>query len=103
MVEVAGLSVAFGDRTVVQDVSFSLERGRSLALVGESGSGKSVTARSLLGLNGTGARVRAATLALGGCDLTDLDDRAWRRIRGAEVGYVLQDALVSLDPLRRVG
>ncbi|WP_439689215.1 dipeptide ABC transporter ATP-binding protein [Curtobacterium sp. SP.BCp] len=103
LVEVAGLSVAFGDRTVVRDVSFSLERGRSLALVGESGSGKSVTARSLLGLNGTGARLRASTLALGGRDLTDLDDRAWRRIRGAEVGYVLQDALVSLDPLRRVG
>ncbi|MFJ4221943.1 dipeptide ABC transporter ATP-binding protein [Curtobacterium luteum] len=103
LVEVAGLSVAFGDRTVVHDVSFSLERGRSLALVGESGSGKSVTARSLLGLNGTGARVRASTLALGGRDLTALDDRAWRRVRGAEVGYVLQDALVSLDPLRRVG
>ncbi len=47
--------------------------------------------------------MRASTLALGGRDLTDLDDRAWRRIRGAEVGYVLQDALVSLDPLRRVG
>lgn len=103
LVTVSGLSVAFGDRTVVRDVSFALDRGRSLALVGESGSGKSVTARSLLGLNGTGARVQATTLELAGRDLTTLDDRSWRRVRGAEVGYVLQDALVSLDPLRRVG
>ncbi|WP_182046617.1 dipeptide ABC transporter ATP-binding protein [Curtobacterium sp. ME26] len=103
LVAVSGLSVAFGERTVVRDVSFALDRGRSLALVGESGSGKSVTARSLLGLNGTGARVRATTLELAGRDLTTLDDRSWRRVRGGEVGYVLQDALVSLDPLRRVG
>jgi peptide/nickel transport system ATP-binding protein len=103
VVDVQGLSVAFGDRTVVQDVSFALEPGRCVAIVGESGSGKSVTARSLLGLNGPASVTTASRLSLGGRDLRDLSDRAWRRVRGAEVGYVLQDALVSLDPLRRVG
>ncbi|WIB60498.1 ABC transporter ATP-binding protein [Curtobacterium sp. MCLR17_007] len=103
LVEVRDLSVAFGDRTVVRDVSFTLEPGRCVAIVGESGSGKSVTARSLLGLNGPSSSTTAAALSLGGRDLRDLSDRAWRGVRGKDVGYVLQDALVSLDPLRRVG
>jgi peptide/nickel transport system ATP-binding protein len=103
VVDVQHLSVAFGDRTVVRDVSFTLDAGRCVAIVGESGSGKSVTARSLLGLNGPASVTTASRLALGGRDLRDLSDSAWRRVRGKEVGYVLQDALVSLDPLRRVG
>ncbi|WP_083393334.1 ABC transporter ATP-binding protein [Curtobacterium sp. MMLR14_010] len=103
VVDVQHLSVAFGDRTVVQDVSFTLDPGRCVAIVGESGSGKSVTARSLLGLNGPASVTTASRLSLGGRDLRDLSDSAWRRVRGKEVGYVLQDALVSLDPLRRVG
>ncbi len=103
VVDVQHLSVAFGDRTVVRDVSFTLEAGRCVAIVGESGSGKSVTARSLLGLNGPASVTTASRLSLGGRDLRDLSYSAWRRVRGKEVGYVLQDALVSLDPLRRVG
>jgi peptide/nickel transport system ATP-binding protein len=99
--EVAGLRVAFDKATVVDGVSFSLAPGECVALVGESGSGKSVTARSLLGLSG--GRVEVDRLALGGRDLSGLDDRAWRRIRGARIGLVLQDALVSLDPLRPIG
>ena len=50
LVEVSNLSVAFGDKRVVDDVSFTLDRGETLALVGESGSGKSLTALSLLQL-----------------------------------------------------
>ncbi|SBN61948.1 peptide/nickel transport system ATP-binding protein [Curtobacterium sp. 9128] len=103
VVDVRNLSVAFGDRTVVQDVSFTLDAGRCVAIVGESGSGKSVTARSFLGLNGTTATTTASALSLGGQDLRDLSDGAWRKVRGKQVGYVLQDALVSLDPLRKVG
>ena len=103
VVDVRDLSVAFGGRTVVQDVSFTLEAGRCVAIVGESGSGKSVTARSLLGLNGPTSTTTASTLSLGGRDLRDLSDASWRKVRGKEAGYVLQDALVSLDPLRKVG
>jgi len=98
---VEGLTVTFGDRTAVRDVSFTLSPGECVAVVGESGSGKSVTARSLLGLSG--GTVAAARLTLDGDDLTALDERGWRRVRGTRVGLVLQDALVSLDPLRPVG
>ncbi len=107
VLEVAGLDVWFGsgadERHVVRDVSFSLRPGRALALVGESGSGKSVTARTLVGLAGDGARVSARALRYRGRDLLGLRDRQWRAVRGADIGFVLQDALVSLDPLRPVG
>ena len=101
LLDVAGLSVAFGASTVVEGVSFSLAAGECVALVGESGSGKSVTARALLGLSG--GRVEVDRLALAGRDLSTLDERGWRRVRGARIGLVLQDALVSLDPLRPIG
>jgi peptide/nickel transport system ATP-binding protein len=97
------LTIGFGDREVVHGVSFELHRGRCLGIVGESGSGKSVTARTIVGLTGAGAHVRADALTLNGRDLLSLRDRDWREIRGKEVGFILQDALVSLDPLRPVG
>ena len=100
---VEGLSIEFAGRSVVRNVSFTLEPGKTLALVGESGSGKSVTARSLIGLAGAGAHVTARTLSYGGLDLLSLSERRWRTVRGKGIGFVLQDALVSLDPLRPVG
>jgi len=90
-------------RHIVKDVSFNLQRGQCLALVGESGSGKSVTARALVGVAGDKLRVEAGTLKLQQEDLRGRSDRWWRKIRGKKVGFILQDALVSLDPLRPVG
>ncbi|KFF59473.1 ABC transporter ATP-binding protein [Cryobacterium sp. MLB-32] len=86
---------------VVDGVSFSIAAGHCLGIVGESGAGKSLTARSLIGLAGQG--VTADELTVAGVDARTLDDRGWRGLRGARVGLVSQDALVSLDPLRRVG
>ncbi|SFQ07897.1 peptide/nickel transport system ATP-binding protein [Bradyrhizobium sp. Ghvi] len=107
LLTVDSLRVSFGraidEKAVVRSMSFSLRPGRCLAIVGESGSGKSVTARALIGLAGRNANVHARQLSLDGTDLIGLSDRAWRRIRGNEIGFVLQDALVSLDPLRRIG
>lgn len=100
---VEGLSVAFAGQHVVHGLSFSLAPGRCIALVGESGSGKSVSARSLVGLAGPQAQVQARQLRFGEHDLLALSERQWRRVRGKDIGFVLQDALVSLDPLRPVG
>jgi peptide/nickel transport system ATP-binding protein len=104
---VRNLSAGFGTRPgsdpVVDGVSFDVAAGTCLAVVGESGSGKSVTARSLLGLTGRNSWVRADAMELGGTSALGLSESAWRRRRGRDVGLVLQDALVSLDPLRPVG
>ncbi|WP_415394304.1 dipeptide ABC transporter ATP-binding protein (plasmid) [Rhodococcus globerulus] len=107
LVDVRNLRVRFpaGSRSVsaVDGVSFTIDRGQSVAIVGESGSGKSVTARSLVGLIGGSAIVESDSLTVDGTDTHGFNDRQWRRLRGRRVGFVLQDALVSLDPLRTVG
>ena len=79
-----------------------MHAGECVALVGESGSGKSVTARSLVGLNGPHAVIDADRFEIAGIDARGHRERDWRAIRGRRIGYVLQDALVSLDPLWRV-
>ena len=103
LLSVSRLSVRFGARTVVSDVSFELEPGECIGIVGESGSGKSVTARALLGLAGRRASVSASTLAFDGTAIQDATPRRLRSLRGREIGYVSQGALVALDPLRPVG
>ncbi|MFK3835060.1 ATP-binding cassette domain-containing protein [Microbacterium sp. NPDC087868] len=103
LIRVEGLTVSFGGRTAVEGVGFEIGPGECVALVGESGSGKSVSARSLLGLVGAGSRVDAAVLEIDGVDARRFSERRWRRIRGRRIGYILQDALSSLDPLRTVG
>lgn len=107
LLTVDSLCVSFGrdlpEGTAVRGVSFSLQAGRCLAIVGGSGSGKSAISRAIVGLAGRRAHVHARQLTFAGTDLTALDDRSWRRVRGKEIGFVLQDALVALDPLRPVG
>ncbi|GAA1890458.1 ABC transporter ATP-binding protein [Paeniglutamicibacter psychrophenolicus] len=103
VLRVENLHVSFGATEVVAGVSFTVNPGETLALVGESGSGKSVTARSLIGLAGAGSRVRAGALQVAGTDARSLSQRAWRTLRGRTAGFILQDALTSLDPLRTIG
>ena len=108
LLRVRDLAVRFPGRDgapvqAADGVSLDLAAGRVVAIVGQSGSGKSVTARALVGLVGGNATVRASELSLDGTDLRSLSERGWRRVRGRRIGFVLQDALQSLDPLKRVG
>ena len=105
LIAVENLRVRFRgqSRDAVGGLSLSVAAGECVALVGESGSGKSVAARSLLGLTGRRARVTADRLDIAGVDATAFTPRQWRAVRGRQVGLILQDAMVSLDPLRRIG
>jgi peptide/nickel transport system ATP-binding protein len=107
LIKLDSLYVSFGanphDRPVVRGVSLDLHPGRCLAIVGESGSGKSVTARTLIGLTGANAKLAVDRFEFEGRDVSRCKDRDWRAVRGTEIGFISQDALVSLDQLRRVG
>ena len=90
LLEVRGLTtildVGGATATVVDDVSFSIDRGRTVALVGESGCGKSMTALSLLRIvPAPPARIVAGEVRLDGRDLLSLPEREMRRVRGSDV------------------
>jgi peptide/nickel transport system ATP-binding protein len=106
VVRIENLTIGFRGRhatsPAVGPLDLTVHAGECVALVGESGSGKSVTARSLVGLNGANAEWHAERFEIAGVDARRYRERDWRAIRGRQIGYVLQDALVSLDPLWRV-
>jgi microcin C transport system ATP-binding protein len=104
---VRDLAVEFahgGARTrCVDGVSFSLSRGRTLALVGESGSGKSVTALSIVRLLGsTSASFPSGAVLFKGQDLAKASEGALRKIRGKAITMVFQEPMTSLNPVHRI-
>lgn len=101
--DLRALTVAIDGTTIVHDVSLRVDAGECVALVGASGSGKTVTARAALGLSAPGADVRIDRLEVDGLDVRGFSERRWRTVRGSRVGYVGQEALGALDPLRPVG
>ncbi|MGN6409061.1 MAG: ATP-binding cassette domain-containing protein [Curtobacterium sp.] len=103
VLDVEGLTVRIGGAVVVQDVALHVDAGECVALVGASGSGKTVTARAALGLSAAGSSVRVDRLTVAGLDVRAFSERRWRSVRGSRVGYVGQEALGALDPLRPVG
>jgi microcin C transport system ATP-binding protein len=107
LLEVNDLSVAFrqGGKTTlaVDHVSFSLERGETLALVGESGSGKSVTANSILKLLAYPAASHpSGEILFKGENLLDADEADLRRVRGRDITMIFQEPMTSLNPLHSV-
>ncbi len=102
LLEVQDLTVRFGANSVVDRVSFTLNRGETLALVGESGSGKSLTALSILRLLPPGA-APTGQVALDGTNMVTASDAALRKIRGRTAGMIFQEPMTSLNPLHRIG
>ena len=102
LLSVDRLNVSFAGKAVVQDVSFTLDRGETLALVGESGSGKSLTALSLLQLLPPSA-VCTGRITLDGQLVIGTSDRVLRRLRGGVAGMVFQEPMSSLNPLGKIG
>ena len=87
----------------VDDVSLTIEEGKTLGVVGESGSGKSVTSLSIMGLLGSAAKIETGEIAFLGKDLIGLPDADMRKIRGSEISMIFQEPMTSLNPVFRVG
>ncbi|MGF1908387.1 ABC transporter ATP-binding protein [Vibrio kasasachensis] len=108
LLSIDSLSVGFGRASAVEqvtsDVSLDIKRGETLALVGESGSGKSVTANAILKLLPQGsARYLNGRIQFDGIDMLACSERQLRGIRGARIGMIFQEPMVSLNPLHRIG
>ena len=108
MLEVAGLQTFFFTRAgilkAVDGVSFSLNRGETLALVGESGCGKSMTALSIMRLvPDPPGRIVGGSITLDGRDLLQLNEAAMRKVRGNELSMIFQEPMTSLNPVFTIG
>ncbi len=101
LLEVKDLSLSYGEKEVLKNVSFSLNKGEVLCIVGESGSGKSSILLSIMGLLPREARLNGSIL-LNGRELLNLREEEYRELRGKEVGIVFQEPSLYLDPLFKV-
>ena len=108
LLEVKNLHTYFhtkrGTVKAVNDVSYSVEAGKTLGLVGESGSGKSVSAMSILRLLDANGWIDNGSIMYNGEDLSQYKkEKQWLKVRGKEIAMVLQDPMTSLNPLKTIG
>ncbi len=107
ILEVKDLKVSFrtqgGTVKAVRDISFALERGKTLAIVGESGSGKSVTSKAILGILAGNSIVESGEIIYDGKDLLKISEEEMCTIRGNRISMIFQDPLSSLNPIVKIG
>lgn len=105
LLDVKNLSVGFrqdGKLTqAVRGISFTVERGETVALVGESGSGKSVSALSTVSLLGDSAEV-SGSVTYEGQQMIGADDALLRKVRGNDISFIFQEPMTSLNPLHTI-
>jgi len=106
LLDVRNLSVSYatpsGSFRALQDISFSLQAGETLAIIGETGCGKTTLALSILGLL-SGGQIEGGSICFDGESLTGAGEREWRQVRGCRIGMVFQDPRASLNPVLRIG
>jgi len=107
LLDVRDLKTSFKtDDGIVQAVdglSFSVEKGRTLAIVGESGCGKSVTCLTVMGLNPRQNTITSGAAMFKDRDLLTLPQDEMRKVRGAEISMIFQDPMTSLNPVHTIG
>ncbi|MEO8244387.1 MAG: ABC transporter ATP-binding protein [bacterium] len=107
LLDVKGLTIDIardtGPTRVVDGIDLTVMQGESLGIVGESGCGKSLTMLSLVGLLPNRIKATGGTATFAGRDLLQMNRRDLRAIRGAEIGFIFQDPMTSLNPVMRIG
>ena len=107
LLDVRGLRTAFetehGKVVSVDEVSFELKPGETLAIVGESGSGKSVTALSIMQLLGKRGKIEQGELLFEGENLRSYDKKQMQKIRGHDISMIFQEPMTSLNPVLTIG
>ncbi|WP_156466527.1 ABC transporter ATP-binding protein [Rhizobium sp. Leaf306] len=104
LLSVERLSVEFGESRVVDDLSFTVEAGQTVAVVGESGSGKSVTSLSTMRLaDMMGAYYASGRIMFNGRDLLQASQKEMRSVRGKEIAMIFQEPMTSLNPVFTIG
>src|SRR5690606_5102875 len=98
-----GLTVSVRDNALVENLSFDLAKGETLAIAGESGSGKSLTSLAIMGLLPTQLRASSGQILLDGCDLLTLPEAEMRPLRGGRIAMIFQEPMTSLNPVMTVG
>ena len=107
LLEIVGLDVSFpsqhGTTYAVRDVSINLKPGEVLGVVGESGAGKSTIGNAVINLLEPPGKITNGKVLFQGENISDLDDKEMRNIRGQKIGMIFQDPLTSLNPLMTIG
>jgi peptide/nickel transport system ATP-binding protein len=103
LLAVEGLKLAAGTAPLVEELSFALARGETLAIAGESGSGKSLTALAIMGLLPPGVRVTGGSIRFQGEDILALPARRRAALRGDRIAMIFQEPMTSLNPIMTVG
>lgn len=107
ILKVNNLKISFrtanGTLKAVRDISFELERGKTLAIVGESGSGKSVTSKAILGILAGNSIIEGGEILYDGKDLLKISEEEMCKIRGDRISMIFQDPLSSLNPIVKIG
>ena len=103
ILQYVNVTTSYNGTPVVRDVSFSLREGEILGVVGESGSGKSTLLKAAMGLLGSGGVVTRGDIWYKEKNLPDLSEEELRRLSGAEIAMVFQQAGASFCPVRSVG
>ena len=102
IVQLEQVNIRFGDRKVLEDFNLSIHPGEIVSVVGESGSGKSVGALMSMGLLAPNAQIEAQKATFLSHDITTLNQKQWRALRGQKVAMVFQDPMTALHPSIRI-